>query len=282
MMQNRHFPAHRSFDVPGWPERNDLRDLIARAHAQGALSDADLGRILGAIPPLLAARLGRLNDGLSTSLPLERAEQLTDSMLYVIGLPLLAYTPEVAVDRLCTMSLGQLFDVGRGELDRRIRAIGRFMPILRASAVEVGHAAYQYACRHVDRAFFATYDLDWGAHECNWTPVYPLALPLPEVGGILYFQAYVQAIHTENRILAALPDGFLAALLTHERGRLAEFDPALAPLAEELDPDGSAATANLCALALDALRPLGDADAIVARLGLSGRAAAYARRYLVR
>lgn len=273
-------PVAHKLDIPAWPMRNDLRDLIARAHAQGAISDADLGRILGGLPPLMAAQLAKLNDGESTSLPLERAERLTDSILYLIGLSLQAYAAEEAVMRLCAMPLSRLFDAGRAELDRRIRAVGHFMPILRASIQPVEHAAYQYACRRADRDFFSTYDLEWGAHELNWTPSYLPALPLPEVGGILYLTGYLQALHTENRILAALPDGFLAALLVRSRHAMPRAKTE--GLADELDPDGSIAAENLCALALDAMRARGDADAIVAVLGLRGRTEAYVRAYLAR
>lgn len=270
---------YTAIDPADLREEDYLRTLLGAAAAAGAIDQHDMARIADQFLLLLAAEATAFTQGTSSSLPTEQVDQLHASICYTVSLALMPQTPDEAVERLKTEPLKAIFLAGRGILDQKIRAVARFMPILRASIVPVDHAAYQFAVNRADRAFYKTYDSRFAAHSRAWIPAYLPCLSLTPAGGILYLQDYLQALHTENLICRGAPP----ALFTH----LAAAQPVPLDDAEIGDisafsPGADIADHNLCALLLDGLAARADADAIIARLNLRGRPAAYARRYLNR
>lgn len=221
------------------------------------MDQRDLSRIAEQFLLLLAAEATAFTQGSSSSLPGEQVEMLHASVCYIVGLALMPMVPDDAVELLKREPLKEIFVAGRGALHRKIRAVARFMPILRASLLPVEHAPYQFAAQHADRAFFHSYDSRFAAHGLDWIPAYLPCLPLTRAGGILYLQDYLQALHTENLICRGAPAEWFA----------------------QTAGDGLA-DHNLCALLLDSLRAACDTDTIISRLGLQGRAEDYARRHL--
>ena len=243
---------------PAWLKEEDyLRTLLWAASSRELMDQRDLSRIAEQFLLLIAAEATALTQRSSSSLPGDQVEMLHASVCYVTGLALMPMEPDDAVERLKRDPLKEIFLAGRGVLDRKIRAVARFMPILRASLLPVEHAPYQFASQHADRAFFHSYDSRFAAHRLDWIPAYLPCLPLTQAGGILYLQDYLQALHTENLICRGVPAEWFAQCA-----------------GDELEDH------NICALLLDRMRAVSDTDGIIARLGLQGKAETYARQYL--
>lgn len=242
---------------PAWLKEEDyLRTLLWAATTCELIDQRDLSHLAEQFLLLLGEEAAAFTQGSSTSLSGEQVEMLHASVCYTVGLALMSMHPDDAVERLKRESLKRLFVAGRGVLDRKIRTVARFVPILRGTLLPVDHAPYQFAVQHAHRAFFHSYDSRFAAHGRDWIPAYLPCLPLTSAGGILYLQDYLQSLHTENLICRGVP--------------IEWFNRA----------DGTPEDHNLCALLLDSLRATCDTDTIVTRLGLQGRAEAYARRYL--
>lgn len=240
-----------------WLKEEDyLRTLLWAASTCELMDQRDLSRLAEQFLLLLGEEAAAFTQGSSSSLPGEQVEMLHASVCYTVGLALMPMLPDDAVERLKREPLKHIFVAGRGALDRKIRAVMRFVPILRGTLLPVDHAPYQFAVQHAHRAFFHSYDSRFAAHGRDWIPAYLPCLPLTPAGGILYLQDYLQALHTENLICRSVPAEW--------------FNRA----------DGTLEDHNLCALLLDGLRATCNTDTIVNRLGLRGRAEAYARRYL--
>lgn len=268
---------HNAIDPACLAEEDYLRTLLGAAVSVGAIDQHDMVRLADQFLYLLAAEATAFTHGASTSLPTEQVDQLHASICYTVSLALMPMSPDEAIERLKHEPIKAIFLAGRGILDHKIRATARFMPILRSTLIPVEHAAYQFAVTQADRAFYRSYDSRFAAHALDWIPAYLPCLPLTRAGGILYLQAYLQALHTENVICRNLPPQLFAHLADGQPwpGEDAEIDEIAAPcLGVEL------ADYNLCALLLDSMAVHADSDVIIARLGLRGRAEAYARRYL--
>ncbi len=268
---------YTAIDPAALREEDYLRTLLGAAAAVGAIDQHDMVRIADQFLYLLAAEATAFTQGTSSSLPTEQVDQLHASACYIISLALMPQNPDDAVERLKTEPLKAIFLAGRGILDQKIRAVARFMPILRATLIPVDHAPYQFAVTRADRAFFQAYDSRFAAHALDWTPAYLPCLPLTPAGGILYLQDYLRALHTENRICQAVPPALFARLAAGMAMPIDDVDP------DELSftrPGAELADHNLCALLLDSLAARTDDDTIIARLNLRGSPAAYARRYL--
>ena len=269
---------HNAIDPACLAEEDYLRTLLGAAAAVGAIDPHDMVRLADQLLCLLAAEATAFTHGASTSLPTEQVDQLHASICYTVSLALMPMSPDAAVEYLKTQPLKAIFLAGRGILDQKIRAAARFMPILRSTLIPIDHAPYQFAVTRADRAFHRSYDSRFAAHALDWIPAYLPCLPLTRAGGILYLQAYLQALHTENIICRNVPPALFAHLAAGQPwpGDDAEIGDIAA-----LTPAANLTDHNLCALLLDSLAAHADPPAIIARLGLSGRAEAYARRYLL-
>ncbi len=249
-------------------EEDYFRTLLGAAMATDAMTQAEMSHLAEQFLFLLAEEAERFTQGTSTSLPQEQVDGLYASICYTLSLALMQMPPDDAVELLRSERLKRIFLRGRSVLDRKTRAVVRFLPILRASRIDVPHLPYQFAVMQSAREFFRRYDGDFAAHSRAWIPMYTPVLPLTRAGGILYLQAYLDALYLENRICRAAPAGFFARY-TVEKPRA------------EVEWEGSVfEDRNLCACLLGTLARGTDAEKVILHLGLRGRTADYARRCL--
>nr|WP_251387975.1 DUF6179 domain-containing protein [Mediterraneibacter agrestimuris] len=89
-----------------------FQSLIEQARFCGLLSDRDLSVIQTDLLLILAEQTDKWNRGESSSIPIEKAQDIMTSILFVIGIQLKSYqTPEQAVDMLKSESLKNFLKV---------------------------------------------------------------------------------------------------------------------------------------------------------------------------
>ena len=88
-----------------------FQSLIEQAMLCGLLSDSGLAKIQGDLLAILAEQTDKWSRGKSSSIPTEKAKEIMNSVMFVIGIQLKSYQmPEQAIDMLKTESLKQLFE----------------------------------------------------------------------------------------------------------------------------------------------------------------------------
>ena len=104
-----------------------FQSLIAQARYCGLLSDRDLSAMQADLLLILAEQADKWSRGESSSIPIEKSQDMMASILFVIGMQLKSYqTPEQAVDMLKSESLKELFEKGL-RLVRRKTAVSRHL-----------------------------------------------------------------------------------------------------------------------------------------------------------
>jgi hypothetical protein len=174
---------------------------------------------------LLAEQVLRHNAGQSSSVRVETAEQIFESMLYCIRAYLESRqnSSETGAHPQ-TEELTQEGDFPVRELYRRglelvkretLCAKAIYREVLK-TRVKTGQLAYNVTLDGAIPGFFKTYDPDYAAHEngaLTGFPDYPLLRDDRSRGGILYMKAYLEELLLENRFCARYPANRIRALL---------------------------------------------------------------------
>ena len=140
----------------------------------------------------------RYTMGDSTSLPIEKANELLKSAVFCIDLhlkssghSLLDFAPfESGI-------VSKLFAYGRCEALRQVALGKELFENVIENILPVGQQCYLDTL-HAIGDFFKLYDVHFMAHEIPCAIDYPLCHPMPELYGIAYINEYLRRLHLEN------------------------------------------------------------------------------------
>lgn len=175
---------------------------------------------------LLAEQVLRHNGGESSSVRVETAEQIFESMLYCIRayLEFQKRGPEPEAEFPLGAELTLEGGLSPKELYRRglefvkketLCAKAIYRGVLK-TRVKTDLLAYNVTLDGALPGFFKTYDPDYAAHEngaLTGSPDYPLLCNVDGGGGILYMKAYLEELLRENRFCARYSANHIRALL---------------------------------------------------------------------
>lgn len=176
-----------------------FQSLLEQAHAKGILCDDDIERLQHECLALLADTAERYNAGASSSIRVEKAQDLLASNFFTIGLGLKAYpSPDAAAEALRSVSARELYSKGR----RRINTMRAYARTLHAKLLEelidTQNVFYRATIKEGIDGFFKLYDADFSAHKIHITADYPAFCPPPALAGIEFIRAYLHALYCEN------------------------------------------------------------------------------------
>lgn len=166
----------------------------------GLLSDKDIERIQIGSLLLLKDRTEELTGGESSSVRTETAQELLDSIFYVIGIALKRHSsPETAIASLKDESLKTLFEIGQGEIERRFKACRILHEQIKQDLFRTENEFYRSTVVDGINGFFKLYRPNFFAQKTNITADYPTFFNVGEITGIEFIEAYLQNIACENR-----------------------------------------------------------------------------------
>jgi hypothetical protein len=157
---------------------------------------------------VLAERIARYTMGDSTSVPIETAQRLLESLLYCVDLQ----RRVLATDSTEHMSLAQRRETGVLEAKRIAKRAKLLLRQLQHTPPPLTNTAY---CDTLEAlpAFFAGYDADFFAREIPCSFDYPLCQPVSEtLYGAEYMADYLRRLLTETAFLRAFSAEALRSL----------------------------------------------------------------------
>ncbi|GAA6285981.1 hypothetical protein F190043G2_26520 [Blautia caecimuris] len=176
-----------------------FQSLIEQARFCGLLSDRDLSVIQTDLLLILAEQTDKWNRGESSSIPIEKAQDIMTSILFVIGIQLKSYqTPEQAVDMLKSESLKKLFESGLKFVQRKMAVSRQFQKKILSHLLNTPNVYYRSTIADGINGFFKLYRPQFAAHEIHITADYPILAGRPEVDGIEFIEHYLRCIEAEN------------------------------------------------------------------------------------
>lgn len=144
----------------------------------------------------LARRTMRYTMDDSSSVPVETAQELLNSILFTLG------CAGVSVDEVLHSPLEQVWQVGLREIEARVDHCRALYEHVRATAPKAESLSYWDTVVGIG-GFFKQYDHRFLAHQIPCDIDYQLMHPVPEaLLGVDYISRYLTALVTENRLMA--------------------------------------------------------------------------------
>lgn len=175
-----------------------VQSLLGEGRRANLITEAEAGEIRTECIRFLAGHVTRYTRGNSSSVRVELAQNILQSILYTIGIFLKTLAPEEAVSALKSTPVSTLYDKGRRKINVKLKTAKHFHAMVLRSLTGTRNETYHATFTGGIRGFFKLYDADFAAHEIHITADYPLSNPVTGLTGVEFIIAYLRAALLEN------------------------------------------------------------------------------------
>lgn len=191
-----------------------FESLINHAYTLGLLSNSEMERIQYECIDLLAHQTERFNAGHSSSIRVEQAQEIMNSIIFTLGLYLKSFINSIdAVLELQNNSIEKLYRCALKQIDSMIKSTKSTHSVLINQLIETQNIFYQDTIKDGILGFFKLYYPEFGAHEIHITADYPLFNPAPKLLGIEFIKLYVEMSYYENKFCSFFATDIIHNLL---------------------------------------------------------------------
>jgi len=181
-------------------EEHYFQSIIDTAHGLGLLSDSELENIQMQGIKLLARQTERYTGGDSSSVRVETAQCILQSVLFSIGVYLKSLPEtDMGLQQIKQTPLAELLQHGRKLIEKKVNISRHILHLIQSDHISNDNIAYNDTIENGLPGFFSTYDVDYAAHETTGSIDYPLNIDKMELVGIEYIYNYLQTLYWENK-----------------------------------------------------------------------------------
>lgn len=181
-------------------ESDYFSSLLTQAYAKNLLLSEDIERIQKESLSLLAVKIKKLTFGESSSIKIEKAQELLTSVFYTLGIALKAYaSPEDAVTALKQLPIENIYEIGRTKIRHKIHTAKLIHKRIKSKLFKTSNVFYASTVIDGINGFFKLYRPDFLAHETHITADYPTFIKTGGYSGIEFIEHYLHNIDCENR-----------------------------------------------------------------------------------
>ncbi len=165
-------------------------------------SEEEIKRIQTELMELFTKEANRYTNDESSSIPVEAAQSLLQSITYSLGSYLKTLTDvgnQLTV--LKEQKLADLFWLGQRTVDQRKASTKVLFHRLSSKILNIDNIAYQDTIRNGIPKFFQDYNTEFGAHELGGDIDYPCFITVTDLLGIEYMEEYLSRLCLENDFL---------------------------------------------------------------------------------
>lgn len=173
--------------------------LINEACLCGLLSESDAEGIRSTLLNIFSAQMKEYCGERSSSVTVEKAREISDSVMFTIGLELKTYEyPEEAAAALKKEPLKTIFDNGLDILRRKLVICRKIQRRIAENLFETPNVYYRSTVIDGINGFFKLYSPEFSAREIHITADYPLLAGRPDLDGVEFIEAYLRWFEAEN------------------------------------------------------------------------------------
>lgn len=182
--------------------------LIEEGRICSLISDVQIEQLQFELLGLLTKITELYTKGESTSIPVEKAQDILASILFVLGLALKTYpTPDHALKALKVNSLQMIFEKGLSIIRRKLAIAHHLQKRILDNLLNTPNVYYRSTIEDGINGFFKLYRPKFAAHEIHITADYPTYLERPALNGIEFIEQYLRYLNAENDFCTCfLPD----------------------------------------------------------------------------
>lgn len=176
-----------------------FNDLIAQASSAGLLSQDDIFKIQYECVQILAKIICRYNSDFSSSIRIEEAEALMNSVIYTIGFHLKTLTNiNEMIDLLRISRIEDLYIKGKERIYESIRYVKKIYIKIKETKLNINNCYYINTIEKALNRIIKKYDAEYHANEVYCLLDYPIAISVNNYTGIEYIKLYVESLYSEN------------------------------------------------------------------------------------
>jgi len=186
-------------DISKLNEKFYFQSLLEEAYRCNLLCEAEIERIQFECLELLAYKTERYNQGDSSSIRIEDAENIMISNLYTIGIWLKSFqSVDDAIKELKETTARDIYNHGRNKIDNLLRSTKHVHKMVIQNMIRTENHTYSSTVVDGIKGFFKIYNPDFEAQEIHITADYPLCNHVDNLVGIEFIQKYLESIYYEN------------------------------------------------------------------------------------
>lgn len=191
-----------------------FQSLFGEACRIHLLEDTQIKRIQLELVELMGKQVVRYTNDESSSVRIETAQQLLQSLTYSIGVYLKAvYDMNKKIELLKTKKMSELFYLGMDEITVLITKSKLLLAKLQKDSLSVDNYAYHDTLFTGIPEFFHDYNIEFGAHGNVGSIDYPLCNTIPNLLGVEYIHEYLSRLTIENNFCKKFSDEKIQMLL---------------------------------------------------------------------
>ncbi|MDF2632791.1 MAG: hypothetical protein K0Q85_1387 [Caproiciproducens sp.] len=179
-----------------------FQSLLDQAYMAQLLSESELEKEQFDCLALLAKKTERFNGGDSSSIRIEKAQDILASMMFTIGAFLKTYpNPDDAVVAVQSMGVEAVCAEGRKRIDRLLGRAKMRHTSLVSHLFQTENVFYSATIVDGIKGFFKLYYPDFAAQEIHITADYPVYNKKQRLLGIEFIGQYLEQLYLENQFL---------------------------------------------------------------------------------
>ena len=191
-----------------------LSTLLEQAYLTEVLTAPQIEAVQMACLSVLARQTQLYNGMESSSVRVEDAEEILESVLFTIGVCLKEYgNAEDAALALIREGAEALFARGGKRIDRMLKTTKLFHAGLVRRLMETPNVFYRSTVEDGINGFFQLYRPQFGAQQIHITADYPLLHPVADLAGIEFIREYIERVDCENQFCTCFSPVTIHALL---------------------------------------------------------------------
>lgn len=176
-----------------------FQSLLEESYQTQTLGEAEIEKIQLDCLGLLAKKTGKYNSGDSSSIPIEKAQDILKSLMFTIGIQLKTYeSPEVAIDNIRKYGVEEICEEGSKRMNELLKQTQILHISLLSHLIQTKNVFYKATISEGIKGFFKLYYLDFSAHEIHITADYPVYNKRERLLGIEFIRQYLDQLYYEN------------------------------------------------------------------------------------
>jgi hypothetical protein len=177
-----------------------FQSLLEQGYSKGLLTNSEIEDLQYDCLALLAHKVDSYSAGDSSSILVEKTQEILASNMFTIGLWLKTYqNPDEAITAIKNERIDELYQKGRKRIDTMLAATKAVHTELLQQLINTKNVFYYATVVEGIKGFFKLYYPDISAHEIHITADYPVYNTMPKLVGIEFMHAYLNAIYLENQ-----------------------------------------------------------------------------------
>ncbi|MEA4972846.1 MAG: DUF6179 domain-containing protein [Candidatus Metalachnospira sp.] len=204
-----------SIDRSMLDEQNYFDSLIGTAFEKELVNEGFIDRAQQELMNLLALRCRKYTSGESSSVPVETAESIMQSVNFTLGMCLKKIPePEDALYELEKKGIGQCYSDGMKLIKSAVKSTRLLYERVKKSMVNTDNYAYNSTLIGGIQGFFKLYDAEYSAHEINITADYPVCIYPVRYEGIEFIREYLKNVWCENKFCNSFSNNDIQRVLS--------------------------------------------------------------------